>query len=205
MVHSLNPRRDLKVGDLRLRLVSHAEDPSTLRPEVDRDRKKFRSGLEKAVFLGLGEAGYRVTQQYMVGECMIDLVVEDDKGNRVAIQCDGDRAQTMESVEEEMARQQMLRRLGWVFIRVRGSEFFQDRDRAMKKLQRRLQEVEITPVGPATELAPKVKGARDDEEPLHKRVIRRAELIRNRWKDIPTPTSIRQAAASAEPAPESTD
>ena len=205
VVHSLNPRRDLKVGDLRLRLVSHAEDPSTLRPEVDRDRKKFRSGLEKAVFLGLGEAGYRVTQQYMVGECMIDLVVEDDKGNRVAIQCDGDRAQTMESVEEEMARQQMLRRLGWVFIRVRGSEFFQDRDRAMEKLQRRLQEVEITPAGPATESAPKVKGARDDEEPLHKRVIRRAELIRNRWRDIPTPTSIRKAAAGAEPAPESTD
>ena len=203
VVHSLNPRRDLKVGDLRLRLVSHAEDPSTLRPEVDRDRKKFRSGLEKAVFLGLGAAGYRVTQQYMVGECMIDLVVEDDKGNRVAIQCDGDRAQTMESVEEEMARQQMLRRLGWDFIRVRGSEFFQDRDRAMEKLQRRLQEVEITPGGPGP--APKVKGARDDEEPLHKRVIRRAELIRNRWKDIPTPTSMRKAAASAEPAPESTD
>ena len=89
VVHSLNPRRDLKVGDLRLRLVSHAEDPSTLRPEVDRDRKKFRSELEKAVFLGLGAAGYRVTQQYMVGECVIDLVVEDDKANRVAIQCDG--------------------------------------------------------------------------------------------------------------------
>ena len=41
------------------------------------------------------------------------LVVEDDKGNRVAIQCDGDRAQTMEAVAEELARQQMLRRLGW--------------------------------------------------------------------------------------------
>ena len=136
---------------------------------------------------------------------LVDLVDGVMVGSRVAIQCDGDRAQTMESVEEERARQQMLRRLGWVFIRVRGSEFFQDRDRAIEKLQRRLQEVEITPAGPATELAPKVKGARDDEEPLHKRVIRRAELIRNRWKDIPTPTSIRKAAAGAEPAPESTD
>ncbi len=52
VVHSLNPRRDLKAGDLRLRLISHAEDPSTLRPEINRDRKKFRSELEKAVFLG---------------------------------------------------------------------------------------------------------------------------------------------------------
>jgi superfamily I DNA and/or RNA helicase len=112
VVHSLNPQRDLKSGDLRLRLISHAEDPSALRPDIDRGRKKFRSGLEKAVFLGLGEAGYQIIQQYMVGECVIDLVVEDDENNRIAIQCDGDREQTMEAVEEEMARHQMLRRLG---------------------------------------------------------------------------------------------
>jgi very-short-patch-repair endonuclease len=198
VVHSLNPRRDLKAGDLRLRLISHAEDPSTLRPEIDRDRKKFRSELEKAVFLGLREAGYRITQQYMVGECVIDLVVEDDAGNRVAIQCDGDRAQTMEAVEEEMARHQMLRRLGWDFIRVRGSEFFQSRDRAMKKLRRRLREVEIDPVGPAEDAKAKkaTTPAKDAEQPLHKRVIKRAELIRNRWKDIPTPSAVRKAKAA---------
>ena len=196
VVHSLNPRRDLKAGDLRLRLISHAEDPSTLRPEIDRERKKFRSELEKTVFLGLVDAGYRITQQYMVGECVIDLVVEDDKGNRVAIQCDGDRAQTMEAVEEEMARQQMLRRLGWDFIRVRGSEFFQNPDKALKKLQRRLREVEIAPVGPAEEAQAKNtgKGEKDVEEPLHKRVIKRADMIRKRWKDIPTPAATRKAA-----------
>ena len=195
VVHSLNPQRDLKVGDLRLRLISHAEDPSAMRPEIDRGRKKFRSELEKAVFLGLDEAGYRIIQQYMVGECVIDLVVEDDKGNRIAIQCDGDREQTMESVEEEMARHQMLRRLGWDFIRVRGSEFFRNRDKTMKKLQRRLQEVGFTPLGPAEEPKPKkiAIGAKQVEEPLDKRVIKRAELIRKRWKDIPTPAAVRKA------------
>ena len=34
------------------------------------------------------------------------------------------------------------------------------------------------------------------EEPLHKRVIKRAELIRKRWKDIPTPHAVRKAAAA---------
>ncbi len=193
VVHSLNPRRDLKAGDLRLRLISHAEDPSMLRPKVDRDRKKFRSDLEKEVFWHVSQAGYRIIQQYMVGECVIDLVVEDGSGNRVAIQCDGDRAQTMESIEEEMARQLMLRRLGWDFIRVRGSEFFQDRDKVMKKLQRRLQELEIAPVGPEPETKP--GSASDEDEPLHQKVLRRAELIRNRWKDIPTTSSIRKGTA----------
>ena len=144
---------------------------------------------------GLREAGYRIIQQYMVGECVIDLVVEDDKGQRIAVQCDGDREQTMDGVEEEMARQQMLRRLGWDFIRVRGSEFFRSTDRTMKKLQRRLQAIGIAPVGPAEDSAPTGK-AKQAEEPLHKRVIKRAELIRKRWKDIPTPSAVRKAAAA---------
>ena len=68
VVHSLNPSRDLKAGDLRQRLISHAEDPSTLRPEIDHGRKTFRSELEKEVFLSLRDAGYRITQQYMVAK-----------------------------------------------------------------------------------------------------------------------------------------
>jgi very-short-patch-repair endonuclease len=208
VVHSLSPGRDLKGGDLRLRLISHAEDPSALRPEIDRDRKKFRSDLEKAVFLGLSDAGYRIIQQYMVGECVIDLVVEDDKGDRVAIQCDGDRAQTMESVEEEMEREQMLRRLGWNFIRVRGSELFQNPERALKKLQRRLHELEIPPVGPVDPEEEKKKEAAEAkgrEEPLHKRVIKRAEMIRRRWKDVPAPPVGTKDAAAAEDDEEADD
>ena len=200
VVHSLNPQRDLKPGDLRLRLISHAEDPSALRPDIDRGRKKFRSGLEKAVFLGLGEAGYRIIQQYMVGECVIDLVVEDDKGNRIAIQCDGDREQTMEAVEEEMARHQMLRRLGWDFIRVRGSEFFRNRDKGLKKLQRRLQEVGYAPIDPDEEskLKKRAMSAGQAEDSLLKRVNKRAEQIRSRWKDIPTPSAARKAATAGQ-------
>jgi len=187
VVHSLKPGRDLKAGDLRLRLISHAEDPAALRPQVDRERKKFRSELEKEVFWNLSQAGYQIAQQYMVGECVIDIVVEGEGGKRVAIQCDGDRTQSMESIDEEMERQLTLRRLGWDFLRVRGSEFFWQREKVMKKLQRRLEELEIAPVGPQT----KPEGASDEGESLHKTVIRRAELILSRWKDIPTTSSIR--------------
>ena len=195
VVHSLNPGRDLKAGDLRQRLISHAENPSVLRPKIDDGRKTFRSELEREVAVDLREGGYRVIQQYMVGECVIDLVVEDGEGRRVAIQCDGDREQTKEGVEEEMARNLMLRRLGWSFIRVRGSEFFRNRDKAMKKLQRRLQALSIAPVGTVEEETP-ADDKKKAEEPLYKRVIKRAELIRKRWKDIPTPSAVRKAAAA---------
>lgn len=195
VVHSLTPSRDLKAGDLRQRLIAHAENPSVLRPKVDDGRKTFRSELEREVFLELRDAGYRIVQQYMVGECVIDLVVEDDEGRRVAIQCDGDREQTSDGVTDEMARNQMLRRLGWTFIRVRGSEFFRDRGKAMKKMQRRLQALGIAPVADASDEAA-ANDAKKGDEPLHKRVIKRAALIRKRWKDIPTPSAVRKAAAA---------
>ncbi len=92
----------------------------------------------------------------------------------------------MQAVEDEMARQLMLRRLGWDFVRVRGSEFLQSRDKVMKRLKRRLQELEIAPGGPKAKPPAASKGS----EPLQKTVMRRAEMIRARWKDIPTTSSI---------------
>ena len=91
-----------------------------------------------------------------------------------------------------MARNQMLRRLGWEFIRVRGSDFFRGRAKVMKKLERRLQEVGIVPLDPD---ASPVAAVEKEEDPLPQRVIKRAELIRNRWKDIPTPSDVRKAAS----------
>ena len=95
----------------------------------------------------------------------------------------------MEALTEEMDRQLTLERLGWEFIRVRGTEFFSDPARVQKKLTKRLAELEIRPRRPAA------KGARSKEEPLDVRVVKRADMIRSRWKDIPTVTSIRRKAA----------
>jgi hypothetical protein len=190
VVHSLDLGRDLKRGDLRLLLIGHAEDPSALRPRADREPGRFRSELEKEVFLELSRAGYRTIQHHPVGETLIDLVVEGDRGRRMAIQCDGDRVESLESIEEEMEHQQTLRRLGWDFARVRGSEFFRDRAPAMRKLLRRLAQREILPLPPAAEGA--TDGAADaaPDEPLQRKVLRRAEMIRTRWRDIPSVSSV---------------
>ena len=181
VVHSLEPRCDLKAGDLRLRIISHAENPAEARPKVDRKRKRFGSELEKRVFRQLTKAGYRMLQQYRVGESVVDLVVEATNARRVAIQCDGDREHSPEDVAQDMDRQLTLERLGWEFIRIRASEFYRDPDAMFAKLVQRLEELEIRP-GETDATA-----ALAEEEPLKRKVLKRAELIRNRWKDIPAP------------------
>lgn len=42
----------------------------------------------------------------------------------------------------------MLERLGWTFVRIRGSVFYRDPDTAMIPVFNKLRELEIEPLGP---------------------------------------------------------
>jgi hypothetical protein len=115
----------------------------------------------------------------------------------VAIQCDGDREITREALEAGLHKQMTLERLGWRFIRVRGSEYLRHPEETMKKIQKRLKKFEIQPMGILEARAngkSNGKGGGDEEDlqssDLHQQVLRRAESIRSRWQDIPSVSSI---------------
>jgi very-short-patch-repair endonuclease len=106
------------------------------------DTRKAESPFEREVQKRLTEAGYCVRTQCQVGYYRIDLVVEGG-GRRLAVECDGDRYHPIESLAEDMERQSILERLGWEFVRLRGSLFFRDPDVAMRPVFERLLELEI--------------------------------------------------------------
>lgn len=120
-------------------------------------------------------ARYHVTPQWKVGSRRIDLVVEGN-GKRLAVECDGDRYHPLEKLGEDMERQAILERLGWVFSRIRGSVFFRDPNRAMRPVFEKLRDLEIEPGAEATP-SPTDGGANQ----LLERISRRAEQIRNEW------------------------
>jgi very-short-patch-repair endonuclease len=179
VIHSLNIQTDLRTGDLRRRLIEHAEDPGALLRALEDKERRTESIFEREVLKRLVLAGYRVTPQWKVGSRRIDLVVEGD-GRRLAVECDGDRYHPHEKLAEDMERQAVLERLGWVFARIRGSVFFRDPQRAMKSVFDKLNNLEIYPAQDATEASP--PPARTNE--LTERVIRRAEQIRQEWAAI---------------------
>jgi very-short-patch-repair endonuclease len=183
VVHSLEPNRDLKTGDLRLKLISHAMDPRGLRKITAEDRGGFESEFEEQVYKGLMEANYRTKLRCPVGQYVIDLVVEGE-GKRVAVQCDGDRKLAAEFLPEALERQLTLERLGWQFIRLRASEYYRDPEAGLKKLFKRLKDLDIAALGPAQE---NERAETDNAEALKKKVIERADMIRSRWKEAPAP------------------
>jgi very-short-patch-repair endonuclease len=135
----------------------------------------------------LGAAGYHVASQWRVGAFRIDLVVEGH-GRRLAIECDGDRYHPLEKLPEDMDRQSVLERMGWIFTRIRGTEFFRNPDRAMKPVFEKLQLLEISPNGAASDAPVKKQPSGD----LIERIIRRAEELRTKWLASAEPASRRQ-------------
>lgn len=176
VVHSLNPGIDLKSGDLRRRLIEHAQAPMALTARIARAAKHADSEFEKLVGARLIERGFHLTPQWQVGHYFIDLVVSDGQ-NRLAIECDGDKYHPVEKIAEDMERQAILERLGWRFERIRGSTFFRDPERAMERVFERLRAMHIQPQSASSQETP-------TRSQTIEAVIRRAQEARSSTKSL---------------------
>jgi len=175
LVYSLDPGTDLKSGDLRRRLIEHVLDPRAVTRELERSLGRTQSPFERQVLESLVRAGYRATPQWPVGSYRIDFIVEGD-GERVALECDGDRFHSLEKLPADMERQAILERLGWRFIRIRGSAFFRDREKTMQDVFKKLEEAGIRPEGVQVPRA-------SDEDSLVASIRRRASELRAAWQE----------------------
>ena len=174
VVHSLDVDRHLKSGDLRRRLLNHARDPQALLREMEVEGSRVDSPFEKQVMQRLVAAGYRVRSQWPVGAYRIDLVVEG-LNRKLAVECDGEKWHTPEQLQADLERQAILERLGWIFVRIRGSLFFRDPDAAIAPVFAKLDHLDIEALGPVSQTAPIA------DSPLVERVRRNAEALRAEW------------------------
>jgi very-short-patch-repair endonuclease len=187
LVHSLDPNRDLREGDLRRRLIEYVRDPGAQRRALDRAKAEAESPFELEVLKRLIAAGYRVEPQVWVGGYRIDMVVSDAT-HQVAIECDGEKFHGVDKIPDDMARQAVLERAGWRFVRIRGSRYFRDPDATMQWVFEALTRLDVNPYRSDTGVT--AAGALDDE--FKQRVVRSAwEIMQARgWlPDTPTDDS----------------
>ena len=130
LFHSVSAN-ELHPDCMRRRLLEYCyHPPGQVLPQ---DLSLCESEFEREVATELVNAGYRVIPQYPAAGKRIDLVVEGTKA-RLAIECDGDRWHGADRYEADMARQRMLERCGWKFVRVRGSSFYANRQREIGRI-----------------------------------------------------------------------
>ncbi len=164
LFHSVT-RNDLGESDLRRRLLEHFENPvsqiaralgddavglqqqaKTANRRIVAAPPPFDSWFEVDVALAIASRGYRVVPQFPVADNKrIDMVVEGQR-SQLAVECDGDAFHGLDEYERDTERQRMLERCGWRFWRIRESEFYANRDRALEQLWVVLSERGIRPV-----------------------------------------------------------
>ena len=172
VVDSLDPANDLKPDDLRKKLIDYSLNPDSVNMLNMQINKKSESPFEAAVAKALVCRGYHLIQQWNVGAYRLDMVAVCGT-KKIAIECDGERYHSGETkIREDMERQTILERLGWRFIRIRGSEYYRNPEKTIEKVIKELQEYEIYP-----ESSNIVFDNKNRDSELLQRVKSRAEVI----------------------------
>ena len=129
------------------RLLRHFRQPFVQDAKsVEASRALCESGFEEEVFDELTNRGYRVRPQVPCGGYRIDMVVEGKDGRRLAVECDGDRFHGPGQWSDDMARQRVLERAGWVFWRCFASSFVRRRREVVEDLLATLKMLRIEPM-----------------------------------------------------------
>ncbi len=153
LFHSIT-LEDLSKDDLRYQLLDHFKAPrrtdgdggavgSGAQPGTaphGEPPRPYESWFEVEVAEAIRAKGFPVKPQYPVGHYRIDLVVVLSNGIRIGVECDGDKHGDAEQYERDIQRQLTLERCGWSLYRIRGADFYFDREAALGKLWARLRQ-----------------------------------------------------------------
>ena len=142
VVYSVEPDRFPR-DDLRAELIKHCTHPTRLGRDLGALEEKCDSDFERQIVRRILKRGFtQVKVQHPVGRFRLDIVVEGPDA-RLAVEADGDRWHGEDVWHQDRARQEVLERAGWTFVRIRGSAFYRDPDTALEPLWDRLDELGI--------------------------------------------------------------
>ncbi|MDE0668393.1 MAG: AAA domain-containing protein [bacterium] len=158
LFHSMTAEQ-LNPQCVRFKLLNHFLQPpetdmNLFDEPVERDVRHpaFDSLFEQRVFLDIRERGYAVRPQFEAYGYRIDIVVAGAQ-RKLAVECDGAAWHGHEQYAKDLARQRDLERAGWTFFRVRDTDYYLNRKRALEPLWDLLQEHGIHPRGMGGEAA----------------------------------------------------
>lgn len=148
LVRSVDMEQLSTADKLRRSLISHFSAPFAQdETRVEDLRRLCESPFEREVYDELTQRGYLVTPQVRVGHYRIDMVVEGHNDARLAVECDGDQYHGADKWADDMQRQRILERAGWVFWRCFASTFVRRRKEVVDDLVKTLASHGIEPIG----------------------------------------------------------
>ena len=142
LFHSVQLEQLNNRDDMQRILLEHFDNPMPNALAGNREGL-CESDFERTVFRRLVANGYDVRPQVGSRGFRIDLVVEGQNGQRLAIELDGDVYH--QDFEKDYQRQQILERVGWTFWRCFASTYTRNPDGMFQDLLNKLQTMGIMP------------------------------------------------------------
>jgi very-short-patch-repair endonuclease len=141
---------DLAADSLPARLLRHFRDPFAGQADDDAaPRERCETDLERELFDALVARGFRVRPRVRIGAFAIDLVIDGADDRRLAVECDGDRANGADTWRSDLAHQRTLERVGWTVWRCFESNFVLRREHVLGDLWATLERLGVDALGPA--------------------------------------------------------
>lgn len=159
LFHSVQLDDLSNTNDLRYKLLDHFKNYNSYQPifntpierRMGTQPEPFDSWFEVDVYNDIVRKQLSIIPQYEVakGRYKIDMVALLPDGTKIAIECDGDKWHGPEQHQNDIMRQKVLERCGWQFFRVRGYEYYTNREKALEPLWNMIpvfEEKEIEPL-----------------------------------------------------------
>ena len=143
--------RSVEISDLsskdtnRIALISHFNNPFPLKSKSVQDlRELCESPFEREFYDFLVARNYKVVPQVEHGGYRLDLVVYG-ANSKLAIECDGDTYHNEFNFLDDMKRQSILERCGWIFWRSLYSQFAMNKEKVFTSLIAALEKNQVYP------------------------------------------------------------
>ncbi|MEJ7681017.1 MAG: DUF559 domain-containing protein [Segetibacter sp.] len=198
LFHSVQLEDLSNTNDLRYKLLDHFLNykPQLIPPQRTFERtlgtqpEPFESWFEVDVYNDIVTNNYSVIPQYEVakGRYRIDLVTLLSNGIKIAIECDGDKYHGAEQFQNDLMRQKVLERCGWQFVRIRGAEYYSNRQKALQPLWKKLRENDIPKEEPPATINDLLNGQEEIQENISKTIqaeIKKPVIQKNKKVEQP--------------------
>lgn len=180
--HELSAINPLNKGAIMLRnYIQYAEQGGKLPADPVTTTDDETNDFEDSIAVALRDRGLIVDEQVGASEYRIDLVIRDprDKNRYImAVECDGATYHhTRTARDRDMLREEVLRSQGWKIYRVWSTDWFRDREEALKGILSGLEAAKRAPAKDSVQAKPITQDVNNTEVLLNNDLVVEKQAI----------------------------
>lgn len=140
LVYSIKSE-ELSPKCLRYKLLNYYLNYSSENNKNKDNEIIFNTDFEKDLYTDLVNKNINVKTKFKIGKYILDFIIENNDGKKIAIECDGDKNSDIKEFEEELKKQNVLERCGWTFIRCRASQYYNNPLKTLNEIVDKISEL----------------------------------------------------------------